>query len=748
MAKKTTCSARLLMRAALLLSICFLLNPADAGFRKKKNGGDERRTEEEAKGGRRPGRKERKRIEREKAVKFAQMKAEGQDQISLTKEAAELRSYELRKKKKKGLFRRKEASLAQVLFPGVSPEEYSEREPVPAFVEQVESKRTHLPFDFYDLPSCPEPAEKIQKRFRQRKNLGSRLMGYKLRMSPYNFPTKVDKGCTPLCVVEIGGKKLRWLRKLVDRQYRVHLTLDQLPLLMRSRELNYAVRGYPVGFKAPPTFTGLQEDEFYLYNHIKFTITYREDPNEFEGVRIIGFDAHPVSIDYMKDGAMKSLAQDTNLEAAGKTDGFSGCSADSSPINDPESYLKLRSGSSGEALNIGFSYEVHWQETDIPWSDRWDVYLVGSPDDEIHYFAIVNSLMIVVFLTGAVATIMIRTLKKDIAGYNEMQTIEEAQEETGWKLVHGDVFRPPQSYPMLLCVLVGSGAQIGSAFFATLLASMLRMLNPIKKGQALTAVVVLYVFCGVIGGYISARLYKFCDAKAWKRNTIATALAFPAVIVGMFMVLNIFLRIVGAATAVSFLTVFFIFLLWGCVATPLVFVGSYFGYRADKIEVPTKTNQIARFIPEAPYYASPPISNLLAGMLPFGSVCIELFFIMSALWLHQLYYIMGFLMAVVAILGATCAQVSCVMCYLQLCVEDHRWWWKSFFNCASAGLYLFLYSIWFLASKLELVGVLPVMVYLTYMSMISLAFALFCGTVGYISCFWFTRRIYGAVKVD
>eukprot|EP00574_Skeletonema_japonicum_P004351 CAMPEP_0201714290 /NCGR_PEP_ID=MMETSP0593-20130828/833_1 /ASSEMBLY_ACC=CAM_ASM_000672 /TAXON_ID=267983 /ORGANISM="Skeletonema japonicum, Strain CCMP2506" /LENGTH=750 /DNA_ID=CAMNT_0048203557 /DNA_START=81 /DNA_END=2333 /DNA_ORIENTATION=- len=748
---KTTCSARLLIRAALLLSICFLLNPADAGFRKKKhNDGDERRAQ--ADGSRRVGRKERKRIEREKAIKYAQMKAGGQDQVGMTKEAAELRSYELRKKKKKGLFRRKEASLAQVLFPGASPEEYSEREPVPAFVEQVESKRTNLPFDFYELPSCPQPAEKIQKRFRQRKNLGSRLMGYKLRMSPYNFPTKVDKGCTPLCVVDIAGKNLRWLRKLVDRQYRVHLTLDQLPLLMRSKELNYAVRGYPVGFKAPPTFTGLQEDEFYLYNHIKFTISYREDPNEFEGVRIIGFDVHPISIDYFKDDGIKSLTQDTNLEAAGKADGFPGCSPDSppdaSPINEPETYLKLRAGSSGEALNIGFSYEVHWEETDIPWADRWDVYLVGSPDDEIHYFAIVNSLMIVVFLTGAVATIMIRTLKKDIAGYNEMQTIEEAQEETGWKLVHGDVFRPPQSYPMLLCVLVGSGAQIGSAFFATLLASMLRMLNPIKKGQALTAMVLLYVFCGVVGGYVSARLYKFCDAKAWKRNTIATALAFPAVIVSMFMVLNIFLRIVGAATAVSFLTVFLIFLLWGCVATPLVFVGSYFGYRADKVEVPTKTNQIARFIPEVPYYASPPISHFIAGMLPFGSVCIELFFIMSALWLHQLYYIMGFLFAVVSILAATCAQVSCVMCYLQLCAEDHRWWWKSFFNCASAGLYLFLYSIWFLTSKLELVGILPVMVYLTYMSMISLAFALFCGTIGYLSCFWFTRRIYGAVKVD
>lgn len=106
------------------------------------------------------------------------------------------------------------------------------------------------------------------------------------------------------------------------------------------------------------------------------------------------------------------------------------------------------------------------------------------------------------------------------------------------------------------------------------------------------------------------------------------------------------------------------------------------------------------------------------------------------------------MLAVLMILVATCAQVAMVMCYLQLCVEDHRWWWKSFMNCASAGFYLFMYSLWFLTSKLDLVGVLPVVVYLTYMSMISIAFGLMCGTVGYLSCFWFTRKIYGAVKVD
>ena len=36
---------------------------------------------------------------------------------------------------------------------------------------------------------------------------------------------------------------------------------------------------------------------------------------------------------------------------------------------------------------------------------------------------------------------------------------EDIQEDFGWKLVHGDVFRPP-TFSMLLSVCVGSGGQL------------------------------------------------------------------------------------------------------------------------------------------------------------------------------------------------------------------------------------------------------------------------------------------------
>ena len=53
-------------------------------------------------------------------------------------------------------------------------------------------------------------------------------------------------------------------------------------------------------------------------------------------------------------------------------------------------------------------------------------------DDEIHWFSIVNSVVVVFFLSGIITMIIIRTLRRDIAKYNMADDdIEESIEETG-----------------------------------------------------------------------------------------------------------------------------------------------------------------------------------------------------------------------------------------------------------------------------------------------------------------------------
>src|ERR1700738_365346 len=106
----------------------------------------------------------------------------------------------------------------------------------------------------------------------------------------------------------------------------------------------------------------------------------------------------------------------------------------------------------------GFEHITNEQHSNQKWATRWDKYLHVF-DPRIHWFSLVNSAVIVIFLTGMVGMILLRALHKDIARYNQMDTEEDVQEDSGWKLVHGDVFRPPR-YTLLLSVLLGSGSQL------------------------------------------------------------------------------------------------------------------------------------------------------------------------------------------------------------------------------------------------------------------------------------------------
>ena len=60
---------------------------------------------------------------------------------------------------------------------------------------------------------------------------------------------------------------------------------------------------------------------------------------------------------------------------------------------------------------------------------------------------------------------------------------EEAQEETGWKLVHGDVFRPPTTSPMLLSVFTGTGVQIFACTLILMFFAVLGFLSPANRGM-------------------------------------------------------------------------------------------------------------------------------------------------------------------------------------------------------------------------------------------------------------------------
>lgn len=120
-----------------------------------------------------------------------------------------------------------------------------------------------------------------------------------------------------------------------------------------------------------------------------------------------------------------------------------------------------------ESHKIYFTYDVKWESSDMHWASRWDIYL-KMRNPQIHWFSILNSLVVILFLSGVFAVIMIRILRRDIARYNrEDIDEEEAFEERGWKLVHGDVFRPPP-HSKLFVTFVGTGIMLFCDAFVTL----------------------------------------------------------------------------------------------------------------------------------------------------------------------------------------------------------------------------------------------------------------------------------------
>jgi len=92
---------------------------------------------------------------------------------------------------------------------------------------------------------------------------------------------------------------------------------------------------------------------------------------------------------------------------------------------------------------------------------------------QIHWFSIFNSFMMVIFLTGLVSMILLRTLRADYARYtrddDDLEALErDMNEESGWKLVHGDVFRPPK-YLEVLAAVIGTGVQLALLILSVIL---------------------------------------------------------------------------------------------------------------------------------------------------------------------------------------------------------------------------------------------------------------------------------------
>ncbi|CAG8029529.1 unnamed protein product [Penicillium olsonii] len=598
---------------------------------------------------------------------------------------------------------------AAFYLPGVAPTSYDEGQAVPLYVNHLtpslsrdDQLHSVFSYDYYHpaFGFC-RPADGPKD---VRESLGSILFGDRIRTSPFELKMAKNETCKSICAEsKFDARSAKFTNRRISQGYSINWLVDGLP----AAQLNYdgvtKTNFYSPGF----ALGDLDESgQALLNNHYDIMIDYHKVG--FGGkdkYRVVGVLVQP-----------ESRRDSRNSEEPGKAE----C------------------GTQGEVLSLSedgettvtWTYSVYWKESPTAWATRWDKYLHVF-DPKIHWFSLINSAVFVVFLVGMVSMILIRALKKDIARYNRLDSfnledldgtsaaIEDGvQEDSGWKLVHGDVFRCPQS-PLLLSIMLGNGAQLFMMTGVTVAFALLGLLSPSNRGLLATAILLISALFGGIGGYVSARAYKTFGGEAWRRNIIMTPLFIPGIIFGAFFILNLFVWAKGSSGAVPFGTMLALVLIWFVISVPLSVAGSWLGFKQASIEGPTKTNQIPRQVPPMAGSLRTIPSILLTGILPFGAIFVELYFIMTSLWTNKIYYMFGFLFLCYGLMIITSAATTVLLVYFLLCAENYRWHWRAFAGAGMTGGYVFVNALIFWATRVSFGGLTGAVLYVGYSALIS-----------------------------
>ncbi|KAJ6784206.1 hypothetical protein PWT90_01784 [Aphanocladium album] len=620
--------------------------------------------------------------------------------------------------------------LASAFYlPGVAPTSYKVGDSVPLYVNSIkpiagQDARLHsvVSFDYYHpaFGFCkPEKGPEYVSE-----SLGSILFGDRIMTSPFQLSMKKDETCKQLCKVEYPEHSVEFLSERIDEGYSLNWLVDGLPAGQKFEDHLTDTTFYQPGF-----FMGGidREDNIVLNNHYDIFVEYHEVGGNPNQLRVVGVRVDPSSRKYTGEADCKEGHADLVLPQTG-------------------------------SLEVKYSYSVTWEKSPTAWATRWDKYLHVF-DPKIHWFWLIDTAIIVVILVMTVMSILVRTLKKDIARYNRLDQInlddlsgtsaleDGVQEDSGWKLVHGDVFRNP-SHPLLLSVLLGNGVQIFVMTASTIVFALLGFLSPSNRGSLGTIMILLYTILGSVGGYVSARAYKAMGGEQWKMNIGLTPLLVPTIVFGTFFLLDLFLWAKQSSGAVPFSTMLVLLAIWFIISIPLSVAGSWLGFRSAKIEPPVRTNQIPRQIPPTTTYLKPIPSMLIVGLLPFGAIFVELYFIMNSIWFSRVYYMFGFLFLCYSLMVVVCASVTILLTYFLLCSENYHWQWRSFLAAGMSGGYIFLNCLLYLVTKVKLGGFAGIVLYVGYSALISFLFFILAGSIGYFASWWFVMRIYKSIKID
>ncbi|CAK9140254.1 unnamed protein product [Ilex paraguariensis] len=497
----------------------------------------------------------------------------------------------------------------------------------------------------------------------KKETLGEVLNGDRLVSAPYKIDFLVDKYSQVACRKMLTKEEVSRFRNAVVKDYFIQMYFDDLPIKAFIGKTDHGGVVEQIQYK------------YLLFKHLHFHIFFNKD-------RVI--------------------------EVAVRTD--------------PQFFVDI---SEDKEVDVEFMYTVNWKEIQIPFEKRMERYSLSSTLPrhlEIHWFAIMNSCVTIVLLVGCFVTFYIRVLKKDIMKYAQDEELSDNQEETGWKYIHGDVFR------MVFVLILG----LAGIFY------------PYNRGRLLTALVVIYAITSVIAGYTAVSFYCQLEGPNWVYNL---GIYFYNGLCVLMRSLGFWVDRVTAALPLG--TIALIFLIWIFFASPLLLLGGIAGKNSkSEFHAPCRTSKCPREIPTLRWYRGLLPQMALAGVLPFGVIYLEIYYIFASIWGHRVYSTYGILCIVFVLLLVVTAFVALALTYFLLAAEDHEWWWRSFLCGGSTGLFIYGYCFYYYFTRTDMNGLLQSSFFFGYMACICYGIFLMLGTVGFRASLVFIRYIYGSIKCE
>jgi transmembrane 9 superfamily protein 2/4 len=532
-----------------------------------------------------------------------------------------------------------------------------------------------------------------------------------------------DSSCTILCHKTLTEQSSSDLQHLIYNGYRQNLIIDNglpaasLSLIETAWGRTIYHGGTPLGYRygghpsASNTNTDTSKEvpsDTYVFNHWNVYV-------DLEGTgRIVGFQIEPISIDHRWHYYQRA----EDKESASSTEPFVLSSCPQARYIKSDDKKKPQKVEQNETIVYTYQVIVRTSIMFTPWSARWTYYLTEDflVPDKVHWYFIMNSLFAVTSLIVMLIMVWIRRLRQaaklmqpllpidnnktddDLYCWKKIGRSADAQK---WRLLHGDVFRPPSFSPMNLAIACGTGAQLlfSTLFFCAL--CVLGIVTPIHKGTLFVGAVLSYTFVGSwVGGYFTSIVYQELQMKKSNDKTKhtainGTAVLFPGVMFLFFLTMNEWARAMNSPMARPiYPDILLLPILWLSVFVPLTYRGAEVGFRSGISPFPVETSDEIRDIPKEQNltrrYCIPLVTFLSSGVLVFGGFYVESVFLMHYFWYGQIFDTYGFMTIAIFLMVLCCAGVSILWTYWQLSRENHRWWWSSFGYGANVGVCFWL----------------------------------------------------------